>query len=139
MISGLIKHADAAHLLVNLAMLAVVGPRVLRALGWWRSAALFLLAGVAANALASSLSDRPVVGASGAVAGFMAAHLVLFPSSRLAPLIGLLIALQVVFASVGQTFAGVAWVAHVIGALVGAVYALLARMKRRVRTMDRAQ
>lgn len=120
-------HADPAHLLANLVALAVFGPRVGRALGWWRLAALFLLAGVLANQASAALIARPVIGASGAVAAVMAAHWALFPRSIYAPFIALWIALQIVFASIALDFGGVAWPAHVLGAVIGAGFVFLVR------------
>ena len=130
-LTSLVMHADAAHLVGNLLALAIVGPRVWSALGWWRWLALFLVSGLVANASAAALLDRPVIGASGAVAGVMAAHLVLSPRSRLALLIALWIALQAVFASVALDFGGVAWPAHLVGSGIGAVAALFFRATRR--------
>ncbi len=124
-------HVDPMHLVGNVVALAIVGPRAWRALHTWRFATLFLLAGVLANAGAAALLDRPVIGASGAVAGIMAAHLVLFPHSRLALLIALWIALQAVFAGIALDFGGVAWPAHLVGAAIGAVAALVLRSTRR--------
>ncbi|HEL4810565.1 TPA: rhomboid family intramembrane serine protease [Stenotrophomonas maltophilia] len=121
------QHAGLAHLVGNAAVLAVVGPRVMRALGCWRIAALFLVAGVAGNGVAALLLHRQVIGASGAVAGVMAAYLVLFPRSRLALLISLWIALQFVFAMAAFDFGGVAWPAHIVGAAVGSLGAVMAR------------
>lgn len=124
-------HADAMHLLGNLAVLATVGPRVCRVVGWWRLGSLFLISGVLANASAAVLLDSPIIGASGAVAGVMAAHLVLFPRSRLAPLICLWIALQAAFAGIALDFGGVAWPAHLVGAALGAGGAHFITYKRR--------
>lgn len=121
------QHAGLTHLLGNAAVLAVVGRRVMHALGFWRIAALFLFAGMAGNGLAAMLLHRQVIGASGAVAGVMAAHLVLFPRSRLALLIGLWIALQFVFVMVALDFGGVAWPAHIVGAAVGSLGAVVVR------------
>lgn len=128
---SILHHADAAHLLGNLAALTIFCPRVWRAVGAWGCLALFLVAGIVANVSAAALLDRPVIGASGAVAGVMAAHLVLFPRSRLALLIALWIALQAVFASVALDFGGVAWPAHLVGAALGVVAALAFRSTRR--------
>ena len=122
---SILRHADTWHLLGNLLALAVFGPRVFRALGAWRCAALFLVAGTLANSAAAAAIGRPVIGASGAVAGVMAAHLVLFPTSRLAPVVMLWIALQLVFACIALDFAGVAWPAHLAGAAVGAGFVQL--------------
>ena len=129
--TSIFRHSDAGHLLVNLAMLFIVAPRVWRALGWVRFAVLFALTGMLANTSAAALLERPVIGASGAVAGVMAAHLVLFPGSSLAPLIGLWMALQAVFAAVALDFGGVAWPAHLVGATVGATFVVLTRTARR--------
>lgn len=130
MILSIFQHAGAWHLLGNLVVLAIVGPPVWRSLGWWRLGALFLASGVLANASAAALLDRPVIGASGAVAGVMAAHLVLFQRSRLALLIALWIVLQAVFASIALDFGGVAWPAHLVGAALGAAFVCLARPMR---------
>lgn len=131
MLTSVVMHDGALHLVGNLMAMAIVGPCVWRALGWWRWGALFLVSGLVANASAASLLDRPVIGASGAVAAIMAAHLVLFPRSRLAPLIGLWIAMQAVFAGVALDFGGVAWPAHLVGAALGALAALAFRSTRR--------
>lgn len=135
MFETIFQHAGPSHLIGNLLALAIVGLPVWRVLGWWRAGALFLVSGVLANACAAALLERPVIGASGAVAGVMAAHLVLFPDSRLAPLIGLWGALQVVFACIAFDFGGVAWCAHLIGAALGAVFALAARPVRNRRAI----
>jgi len=126
-IETIFHHADAWHLLGNLVAIMVVGPAVWRVLRWWRFVTLFLTAGMLANTCAAVLLDRPVIGASGAVAGVMAAHLVLFPRSRLAQLIGLWIALQFVFVMVALDFGGVAWPAHIVGAAVGSLGAVVVR------------
>lgn len=128
---NIFTHADMPHFLGNLVALTIIGPRVWHVLGWWRLGALFLVSGVLANVSAATLLDRPVIGASGAIAGVMAAHLVLFPRSRLALLIALWIALQAVFAAVALDFGGVAWPAHLVGAAIGAVAALVLRSTRR--------
>ncbi len=124
------QHAGMAHLAGNAAALAVVGPRVMRVLGCWRITALFLVAGVVGNGVAALLLHRHVIGASGAVAGVMAAYLVLFPRSRLALLIGLWIALQFVFAVAAFDFGGVAWPAHIVGAATGMLGAIVARARK---------
>lgn len=130
MAMSIVQHADISHLLGNLVALAIVGPRVSRKVGWWRFTALLLVAGVSANSIATVLLDRPVIGASGAVAGVMAAHLVLFPHSRLALLLALWIALQAVFASIALDFGGIAWPAHLLGAALGAAFTWLPRPVR---------
>jgi membrane associated rhomboid family serine protease len=121
------QHASLAHLIGNAAALAIVAPRVMRALGCWWIVVLFLLAGVVGNGIATLVLHRQVIGASGAVAGVMAAYLVMFPGARLSLLIGLWIGLQFVFAMAALDFGGVAWPAHIVGAAVGSLAAVVAR------------
>src|SRR5690349_7759872 len=82
LLSSTFLHVSWLHLLVNLLYLAVFGPPVERRLGSLRFAALYLASGLGgsiAHTLAQPLSIQPAIGASGAVAGIIAAHLVLFP------------------------------------------------------------
>lgn len=65
-------HADLGHWLGNMIVLLLAGSFAEPALGRARFLAGFLLSGVAAGALHLSLSDLPVIGASGAIAGAMA-------------------------------------------------------------------
>lgn len=116
-------HVDRAHLVTNVVVLAGFAPYVGRALGWWRLCTLCLASGVLANAGAAAWIGRPVIGASGAIAAVAAAHLVLHPRSRLAPYIALWIALQLVFSALVPDLGGVAWPAHMLGALIGAGFA----------------
>ncbi len=79
-------HAGWLHLIANMLYLAVFGPPVERRLG----PGGFLLI-YAASALAGSLaylivqpdSETAAIGASGAIAGVIASHLVLFPGATL--------------------------------------------------------
>lgn len=125
--SSPVLHAGPAHLATNVFALGMFGPRVVRALGWWKFSFPFLLAGILTNCASAALMARPVIGASGAVAAVMAAHLALFPRSIYAPFIALWVALQVVFASIALDFGGVAWPAHVLGAVIGAGFVFPAR------------
>src|SRR5438067_13614244 len=75
-------HAGWLHLLSNLVYLAVFGPPVERRLGPARFALLYLMSAVLgslAYLVAQPSSPAPAIGASGAIAGVIAAHLVLFP------------------------------------------------------------
>jgi membrane associated rhomboid family serine protease len=79
-------HAGWLHLISNVVYLGVFGPPVERRLG----AAAFALV-YALSALVGSLtywlvqpsSQTPAIGASGAIAGIIASHLVLFPGATL--------------------------------------------------------
>jgi len=122
---SLLHHADALHLLTNLIGLVMFGPRVARAIGIMRAALLAAVAGELANRAAAAMIDRPVIGASAAVFALAGAWWVLFPHDRAARAgVALLIALQVVFAAAALDFGGVAWPAHIAGAMVGATFVL---------------
>src|SRR5215207_8893882 len=144
-------HGGWLHLISNLLYLAVFGPSVERRLGGARFALLYLascLAGSLAHQLAQPASTQPAVGASGAVAGVIAAHLVLFPGATLGSLAPVLF-LQVVentpalllllvwvatqlLSGVASLTAStsVAWWAHLGGFLSGFAVAVLLRPRR---------
>lgn len=114
-------HAGLSHLLGNLVGLMGLGPRVMRSIGLGRALLVALIAGDLANRAAAGLIGRPVIGASASVFALAGAWLVLFPCDRTARAsIVLLLALQAVLAAVSLDFGGVAWVAHLIGAVLGA-------------------
>jgi membrane associated rhomboid family serine protease len=75
-------HAGYAHLLGNLYFLYVFGDNVEDALGKTRFVLLYVLAGIAGALLHTVFavkSTTPLVGASGAIAGVLAAYMILFP------------------------------------------------------------
>jgi membrane associated rhomboid family serine protease len=78
-------HAGWLHLLSNMAFLWVFGDNVEDAMGHLRFLAFYLLCGVGA-ALAHGMIDPqstiPLVGASGSVAGVIAAYLMLHPKVK---------------------------------------------------------
>jgi membrane associated rhomboid family serine protease len=89
LLTSMFLHAGWLHLISNLLYLAVFGPSVERRLGGLRFAALYLasgLVGSVAHQLALPTSTQPAIGASGGVAGVIAAHLVLFPGTTLGSL-----------------------------------------------------
>jgi membrane associated rhomboid family serine protease len=126
-------HGGVAHLLGNLYFLYTFGDNVEERLGRARFLGLYLVSGVVAALLHGlvKLGDAtPVVGASGAISGVMAAYAVLFPRTRLISLIlvfrvrwntrvylGMWLLLQVIGAAFGMQ--GVAWWAHIGGFLIG--------------------
>ncbi|WP_084327315.1 rhomboid family intramembrane serine protease [Salinarimonas rosea] len=131
-------HAGLLHLAGNMITLWVFGDNVEDALGHWRYALFFLLAGAAgglAEAYFTGNPDVPVVGASGAVSGVMGAYLMLHPRAKIFVLVGyripvalpagifvgFLIALNLAMALSGDTGAMVAWWAHVGGFAAGMI------------------
>jgi membrane associated rhomboid family serine protease len=143
-------HAGWLHLLSNLLYLAVFGPPVERRVGAARFALLYFASGLVGSLtylLAQPSSEVPAVGASGAIAGVIAAHLVLFPGATLGSLAPVLF-LRVVestptlllllvwlgtqlLSSVASltTSTGIAWWAHVGGFATGLAIAPLIRIR----------
>jgi len=148
LLSSTFLHAGWFHLAANMVYLAVFGPPVERRLGSVRFMLLYVSSGLIgglAYVLAQPLSAAPAVGASGAIAGVIAAYLVLFPGATLgslAPvlflhvvestptlLLLLLWLLTQVFSSVASltTTTGIAWWAHLGGFASGLVFASVLR------------
>ncbi|MEG1970881.1 MAG: rhomboid family intramembrane serine protease [Burkholderiaceae bacterium] len=75
-------HGDAVHLIGNMLVLLLAGPFAEAALGRWRFAAAYLIAGVVAGLAHLLVSPLPLVGASGAVSGAMAMVAVLYGTRR---------------------------------------------------------
>ena len=137
LLTSMFLHGGVAHLLGNMYFLVVFGDNVEDRLGRARFLLLYLLAGVAAaltHAFFEPDKALPVVGASGAISGIMAAYAVLFPRTRLISLIFFFrvrwrtpvyllgwLGLQIVGVFLHKT--GIAWWAHIGGFLVGALLA----------------
>lgn len=143
------------HLLSNMLFLWIFGDNVEDAFGHLPYLLFYLVSGVAASlaqALASPAATVPGVGASGAIAGVLAAYLVLFGANPVRVLIGvfvtsvpafimigLWIVLQLVsgFGSIGDTGGGVAYWAHIGGFVAGLVLALVMRSMPRPAVVSR--
>jgi len=136
-------HGDILHLAGNMVFLWVFGDNVEDALGHFRFLIFYLACGAIAglmHALMLPSSEAPLIGASGAVAGVVAAYLMLHPKVRVWILIlrfipiqisaafalGAWILTQFVMVLVPET-GPVAWWAHVGGILAGAVLVLFMR------------
>ena len=142
-ITSMFLHGGVAHVLFNMWSLYIFGDNVEDVLGRMRFFVFYIVCGVGA-ALAQVLiepsSRVPMVGASGAISGVMAAYLKLFPHARIVTLIPVLILFFVreipavffiVFwfllqllsgiGSLGDTasMGGVAFFAHIGGFVVG--------------------
>jgi membrane associated rhomboid family serine protease len=83
-------HAGPWHLVGNMAFLAVVGKNVEDRVGHVGYVAFYILAGLVASGLHIAIvsittgrGDVPMIGASGAVAGIMAAYATFFPRNRI--------------------------------------------------------
>jgi membrane associated rhomboid family serine protease len=143
LITYMFLHSDVLHLASNMMFLWVFGDNVEDAMGHLRYLAFYLLCGVAAGlaqALMLPASQLPLVGASGAVAGTIAAYLILHPrvlvwvlAFRVLPLritaawilgVWVLTQLFMVLINRGEY---VAWWAHIGGLLTGALLVPLMR------------
>ncbi|MEI2617895.1 MAG: rhomboid family intramembrane serine protease [Thermomicrobiales bacterium] len=157
-LTSMFIHGGWLHLLGNMLFLWVFGDNVEDNMGHARFAVFYLLSGIGAVALQMLIdpsSAQPMIGASGAISGVLAAYLVLFPRGRIRVLIwlgffvtiislpaliviGFWIALQFIsgLASVGpdttQT-GGIAYFAHIGGFLTGLVAVFFFRRQPRRR------
>lgn len=150
-LTSMFLHGGLLHLGGNLLFLWIFGNNVEDALGRLRFLAFYLASGVAAaltqalaaavqaapltQADAMALLSVPMVGASGAIAGVLAAYLTLFPRARVQTLFVVLVLVRVVYlpawlfigawflVQVGSVIlgasSGVAFFAHIGGFLAG--------------------
>jgi membrane associated rhomboid family serine protease len=150
---SLFLHGGLLHLLGNMWFLWVFGNNVEDELGRVRFLLFYVACGIAA-ALAQTLLSAaagdvlvPMVGASGAIAGVLAAYMVFFPHARVLTAIPILIVIRLVYlpagffigawfvlqllqALLGGTGSGVAFFAHVGGFVFGW---LLVKVRTRLR------
>jgi membrane associated rhomboid family serine protease len=137
-------HGDIIHLASNMIFLWVFGDNVEDAMGHIKFLIFYVLCGVAgglAHAFAMPASKLPLIGASGAVAGVIAAYLILHPrvmvwvlAFRIIPLrisaawvLGIWVVTQFVMVLVVNQTDQVAWWAHIGGMAAGASLILFMR------------
>jgi membrane associated rhomboid family serine protease len=150
-------HAGIFHLAGNMLFLWIFGDNVEDAMGHVAYLLFYLIVGVIAGlaqVASSPSSDVPAVGASGAIAGVMAAYLVLYPGATVHVLIPIIIIpwfthlpafvlmilwfmLQLI-SGLGELGAratggegGVAWFAHIGGFVAGLILVWFFRTRRR--------
>lgn len=136
-------HSDILHLLSNMLFLWVFGDNVEDAMGHLKFLAFYLLCGIAGGLAHSFVlpdSRLPLIGASGAVAGVIAAYLVLHPRVRVwvlafrfiplriaaAWVLGVWVVTQFIMIALAPSDQ-VAWWAHVGGMIAGAILILFLR------------
>ncbi len=144
-LTAMFLHGGWAHLLGNLLFLYVFGNNVEDRLGRAKFLLFYLVCGYAAtygHSLLDAGSTTPLVGASGAIAGVLGAYLVMFPRAKVWSLLtfffflpvrlpawlvlgGWFVLQYLYFRGAGVNAAGgVAYAAHVIGFVVGALLVL---------------
>ncbi len=142
-ITYMFLHGGWMHLIGNMLFLWVFGDNVEHALGRLRFLIFYLACGIAgafAHYLSTPDSTMPLIGASAAIAGVVAAYLMLFPHAKVWVLIlmriplklaakwvlGAWVLFQVVNVAVA-TDSDVAWWAHIGGLAAGAVLVVFLR------------
>ncbi|MBY4632318.1 rhomboid family intramembrane serine protease [Rhizobium croatiense] len=145
-------HSGFWHLASNMVFLWVFGDNVEDAMGHMRFLVFYLLcaaAGALCHGLLTTTPEAPLVGASGAISGVVAAYVMLHPRVRVWVLVFFRVPLPLpafvpLLLWIGQQFfmlafapdADVSWGAHVGGILAGAVL-ILALRRRGVPLFDR--
>jgi membrane associated rhomboid family serine protease len=136
-------HGDILHLLSNMLFLWVFGDNIEDAMGHLKFLAFYVACGIAgglAHSLMLPSSRLPLIGASGAVAGVIAAYLMLHPrvlvwvlAFRIIPLrisaawvLGIWVVTQFLMILLNQPDQ-IAWWAHIGGMVAGAVLIVFLR------------
>jgi membrane associated rhomboid family serine protease len=131
LLTAMFVHGGFFHLALNMLALWMLGQNLEPLLGRARFIALYLISGLGGSvAVAVIAPETSTVGASGAIFGLMAALLIVGRHIG-ANVTGLLVILGVNFA-LGFFLRNIAWQAHLGGAVIGALIALIfTRTKRR--------
>ena len=140
--TSMFVHGNFMHVFGNMIFLFVFGDDIEEALGHWRFLGFYLACGVGAG-LAFVASDPSsttgLIGASGAVAGVVAAYLLFRPCAKVTCLLGLIPlrlrsywiiggwAIWQFIDAASRTDDGIAYWAHVGGLITGAVLFLVIR------------
>jgi membrane associated rhomboid family serine protease len=145
LLTSMVLHGSWMHLLGNMLYLWIVGDNVEEVLGSFRYLIVYFACGLAGSFAQIAIepdSVTPTLGASGAIAGIMGSYVIWFPHNQIRVLlfrfitvlpavivIGGWIALQIWLGAGsighGNEQGGVAYLAHVGGAVTGIVVALL--------------
>lgn len=152
LLTSIFMHGGLLHLAGNMLYLWIFGDNVEEVLGHGRYLLVYLACGIAASLAQIATAPGsmiPTLGASGAIAGVMGMYLVWFPHNQVRVLvirfltvmpailvIGLWIVMQLAL-GIGQPDAGetggVAYAAHVGGAVAGIAFGLIFRDRARAR------
>jgi membrane associated rhomboid family serine protease len=142
LITSLFVHANGMHLFGNMIFLFVFGDDIEEAIGHWRFLVFYLACGLGAGfafVLSDPHSNIDLIGASGAIAGVIAAYLLYRPCAKVTALLGLIPLRVKAFWLIGfwaiwqivevanNAQDGVAYWAHIGGLITGAVLFCLVR------------
>lgn len=130
-LTAVFAHGGFIHLALNMLALWMLGQSLEPILGRVRFLSLYLISGIGGSvAVALIAPGMSTVGASGAIFGLMAALLIIGRHIG-ANVTGILVILGINFV-IGFFIGGIAWQAHLGGAVVGALVAfILTRTRRR--------
>jgi membrane associated rhomboid family serine protease len=136
-------HGDLGHLFGNMLFLWVFGDNIEDAMGRFRYFVFYIACGIAAGLAhfwMQQTSQVPLIGASGAISGLLAAYIILFPRAKVWVLfftripiklravwvLGLYLAFNLVMVAM-KSMDNVAWWAHIGGFAAGLVLVVLMR------------
>jgi len=153
-VTAMFMHGSWSHILGNMVFLWAFGPEIEDAMGPWRYSVFYVVGGLVAmlaQVAANPSSTVPNLGASGAIAAVMGAFLVTYPTDRIRTLLFFFVFVRITFIPAAlligfwfltQLFnagavaqvqtGGVAYLAHVGGAVFGAATARLFEDPRRL-------
>ncbi len=144
-LTSIFLHGGLGHLVGNMWILALFGDNVEDRMGRFSFLWFYIISGIVANfihLIFNISSTTPTIGASGAVAGIMAAYVFLFPLARVVSVIPIFFfpyivsipalffisiwfLTQVYYGTIGLAVGnagGVAWWAHIGGFIFGAIF-----------------
>jgi membrane associated rhomboid family serine protease len=142
LITSMFLHGNLMHVFGNMIFLFVFGDDIEEALGHWRFLGFYLACGIGSGfvfALSDPSSTTDLIGASGAVAGVIAAYLMFRPCAKVTCLLGLIPLRLRAYWIIGgwaiwqfvdaasRTDDGIAYWAHVGGLITGAILFVVMR------------
>jgi membrane associated rhomboid family serine protease len=142
LLTSMFLHGNFMHVFGNMIFLFVFGDDIEEALGHWRFLGFYLACGIGSGlafALSGPSSTTDLIGASGAVAGVIAAYLLFRPCAKVTCLLGLIpLRLRAYWIIGGWAIwqfvdaasridDGIAYWAHVGGLITGAILFVLMR------------
>jgi len=142
LITSMFLHGNFMHVFGNMIFLFVFGDDIEEALGHWRFLGFYLACGIGSGlafALSGPSSTTDLIGASGAVAGVIAAYLLFRPCAKVTCLLGLIPLRLRAYWIIGgwaiwqfvdaasRTDDGIAYWAHVGGLITGAILFVVMR------------
>ena len=144
-ISSMFLHGGWMHLIGNMLFLWVFGDNIEDSMGHIRFLVFYLLCGALATlafAVSQPLSQSPLIGASGAIAGVLGAYLVLHPRVKVLVLVFMRVPLRLpayvvlafwfgfqIFSVYTHPESQTAWWAHIGGFVAGAILIIPFRYK----------